>query len=115
MRPTGPGGAPIRVAGLTPLDLVDTNGHGTHVAGIIAGNGSMSLNPVNVGVYAEGSVSNADFRGKAPLANLFSLAYGGYTDYQLQTNAAMVGALISNNSWDYGNGDRGIRSGGGEL
>ena len=96
---------PSRVTGLTPLDLVDTNGHGTHVAGIIAGNGSDSLTPVNVGTFAEGSVPNADFRGKAPLAKLFSLNMGGYTDYQLQTNAAMAGALISNNSWDYGNGD----------
>ena len=96
---------PCRVTGLTYFDMVDTNGHGTHVAGIIAGNGSRSLNPVNVGTYAEGSVPNADYRGKAPLANLFSIRANSYSDYQLQTNAAMTGALISNNSWDYGNGD----------
>jgi hypothetical protein len=94
-----------RVSGITPLDLVDTDGHGTHVAGIIASSGLHSDNPTDVGLMAQGSTNNADFRGKAPLARLFSASLNSYSDYQLQTNAATVGALISNNSWDYGNGD----------
>ena len=97
-----------RVSGITPLDLVDTDGHGTHVAGIIASSGVNSQDPpglTDVGLMAQGSTNNADFRGKAPLARLFSASLNSYSDYQLQTNAATVGALISNNSWDYGNGD----------
>ncbi len=88
-----------RVLGL-PADLTDTDGHGTHVAGIIAGDGAESLTVTN----AQGSImpgTNGQFRGMAPKARLYSLNYG-HSDYVLQTNAALEGALISNNSWNYG-------------
>ena len=99
-----PGGAPIRVFGLTTNDLVDTDGHGTFVAGEIAGNGDMSTSPVNVGGILQsnnyGSVSNADFRGKAPLATLFAMNMNN-SDQSLQEDAALTNALILNSSWNY--------------
>ncbi len=95
---------PTRVTGDFAISLTDTNGHGTHVAGIIAGNGSEShtVNPP-----PQGSVTNADFRGKAPLASLYVVggvdeANGnGIPDFYLQQQPALTNALISNNSWAY--------------
>ncbi len=97
-----------RVFGASALSLVDTNGHGTHVAGIIAGDGSMSDTVTN----ASGSIlppGTNQFRGMAPKANLFSVAaidssfsYLNNSDQYLQEAPALTNALISNNSWNYG-------------
>ncbi len=88
--------------------LQDPNGHGTHVAGIIAGNGADSGTVTN---NVPGSIiPGADFRGKATNAMLFvqslDLVLGPYvSDAELQQNASVnLGPtnLISNNSWGYG-------------
>jgi len=89
----------------TPAAGVDTVGHGTHVAGIIAGSGASSLSSPLAGV--PGSVDGADFRGKAPAASLYAIRLnytptnGLDTDAYAQQQVAQTNALIYNGSWGY--------------
>ncbi len=109
-----------RITGDSAGSLIDNNGHGTHVAGTILGNGTESSTVTN----APGSViPGANFRGMAPNAQAYSISifstpigslnnadldselgrgiYGLTSDTYLQQQPALTNALISNNSWNY--------------
>lgn len=83
-----------RVFGAT----VDADGHGTHVAGSIAGDGSGSPS-----APPPGSANGASMRGMAPKARLYAqyALFDYYSDTLLQENTARTNILISNNSWYY--------------
>lgn len=78
----------------------DLLGHGTHVAGIIIGDGTMSSTVSN----AQGSMfsppSTNHFRGMAPEAKLFTTLVD-ISDTYLQERAARSNIFIWNNSWNY--------------
>ena len=84
-----------------PTTLADFDGHGTHVAGIMASSGA------NGPATAPGSVTNgASFRGMAPAARIFAQSVDIITgplkpDTELQEVAATNNVFVSNNSWGY--------------
>jgi len=104
----------VNVTGDSSVALTDRDGHGTFIAGIIAGNGAHSTDVQ----FASGSPTpyvDGQFRGMATNAQIFSMSidasfgisgtetsFGPFgSDAYLQETAASTNALISNNSWHY--------------
>lgn len=80
----------------------DVDGHGTFVAGVIAGLDSTTPTPTN------GSIAGATYRGIAPGALIFPLSlfdrdYTNYNNVWLITNSALATNTLTivNNSWGY--------------
>jgi subtilisin-like proprotein convertase family protein len=94
-----------RVLAVDSTAAIDVNGHGTHIAGVIAGSGLRSQSVTNVpGSPIPGSP--LQFRGMAPAALILAQkfdpaeAWPG-SEGPLFQSAASTNALISNNSWVY--------------
>ncbi|MGD1083800.1 MAG: S8 family serine peptidase, partial [Verrucomicrobiota bacterium] len=99
---------------------VDTNGHGTHVAGIIGGSGAGTVTGTNI--PGSGKPVANQFRGMAPGAKLFvqgadTLSGAYISDFYLQTNASyslmtntagattgVTNGFVNNCSWGYEGG-----------
>lgn len=100
-----------RVVGDTDFVTRDRSGHGTHVAGIMAGSGEQSSELMT---NAPGSEAEANFKGMAPNAKLLALSVDlqtgpGVSDGYLVETAAETNyvtlerehPMVSNNSWAY--------------
>ena len=78
----------------------DTDGHGTHVAGTVLGNGALSETANAVPGSGPAPYESGRFKGLAPGAQLVMLEDFNSIPYAEQTAIAYnQGARISNNSW----------------
>lgn len=78
----------------------DTNGHGTHVAGSVLGNGGHSSTAASVPGSGIAPYDPLQFAGMAPGAGLVMIEdFGSFSDEEQVELAYDSGARLSNNSW----------------
>jgi uncharacterized repeat protein (TIGR01451 family) len=95
-----------RIAAFVPYTgapVTDTDGHGTHTGGIIAGNGALGTLDPNGFRYGQGVAPNARLVVQNALdGSMWPPAGGGWP--QLSRDSVINGAVASNNSWNTGPG-----------
>ncbi len=92
-----------RVVKALAAEPPDVDGHGTLIAGIIAGNGEVSTTTTNL---PGAPMAPFRLRGKAPGASVLSIPMasgmaGDGTDFAIQELAAEGGVKVMNLSWNY--------------
>ena len=80
----------------------DTNGHGTHVGGVIAGNGALGTLDPNGFLFGLGVAPGAQLVVQNALSGTAWPPAGGWS--QLSQDSVVNGAIASNNSWTTGGG-----------
>jgi protocatechuate 3,4-dioxygenase beta subunit len=78
----------------------DIEGHGTHVAGTILGNGALSETVFEAPGSGQAPYATNQFAGVAPAAKVVMIEdFNSYTDEEQAELAYEKGARLSNNSW----------------
>jgi uncharacterized repeat protein (TIGR01451 family) len=88
--------------GYAGAPATDTNGHGTHVGGVIAGNGALGTLDPNGFLYGMGVAPGAQLVVQNALSGTAWPPAGGWS--QLSQDSVVNGAITSNNSWTTGGG-----------
>lgn len=82
-----------------PADAADEHSHGTHVAGIVAGNGATGETDENGYLYGLGVAPGANIIGQRIFDGLGGYTYTNASFEKLTRDAKLAGADIGSNSW----------------
>jgi uncharacterized repeat protein (TIGR01451 family) len=88
--------------GYAGAPATDSNGHGTHVGGVIAGNGTLGTLDPNGFLFGLGVAPGAQLVVQNALSGTAWPPAGGWS--QLSQDSVVNGAIASNNSWTTGGG-----------
>ncbi|MDT8307024.1 MAG: S8 family serine peptidase [Anaerolineae bacterium] len=88
--------------GYAGAPATDTNGHGTHVGGVVAGNASLGTTDANGFLLGQGMAPGAQLVVQNALLGAAWPPAGGWQ--QLSQDSVTNGAVASNNSWFTGAG-----------